>query len=324
MSSCACPRRAPAARSLPAVDEPPAAPSQQRSASLLETVATLAILLGAAPVLVSCDPGLTDPALPHDPDPYALQEIRMRVTEGLPEVDYTVVLDGSTRVLWGLHCAKGCDFQGGEVLRSLHLKQVQYLTALFVEAEVQGLKEADFGPGCRDEFYVEVIYRYEGGEGSFRGCITRFPKELEVAVGVLLGIVDGTLPLLVDFNAQPHLWPQDPFSTLDASVSPGGDVLRVQVRYGGGCTSHEFQLVAWEGWVEAEPVQVRVFLSHDSFGDPCRALITEDRRFDLGPLKRAYREKYGPAAPGVTTLVIVLENHTVDGRPLQRSLEYQF
>ncbi len=205
------------------MDEPPAAPSQQRSASLLETVTTLAVLLGAAPVLVSCDPGLTDPAPPHDPDPYALQEIRMRVTEGYPEVDYTVVLDGSTRVLWGLHCVKGCDFQGGEVLRTLHLKQVQYLTALFVEAEVHGLKEADFGPGCRDEFYVEVIYRIST-PNPISGRRTRSPR-----------------------------------------------------------------------WMPR-----------------CRRAVTSSG------------SRYGTAAPGATTLGIVLENHTGDGRPLQKSLEYQF
>jgi hypothetical protein len=74
----------------------------------------------------------------------------------------------------------------------------------------------------------------------------------------------------------------------------------------------------------SDPVQVRVFLSHDAFGDQCRALITEERSFDLEPLKRAYHRSYGMGAPGATTLVIQLENHTVEGPPLQRSLEFRF
>ena len=74
----------------------------------------------------------------------------------------------------------------------------------------------------------------------------------------------------------------------------------------------------------SDPVQIRVFLSHDSFDDPCLAVITEERSFDLEPLKRAYRRSYGVGSPGATTLVIHLENHTGDGLPLQRSLEVRF
>jgi len=290
---------------------------------MLESVASLALLLGGFAPLVSCDPGPTAPAV-HDPDPYALEEIRMRVTGGYPEVDYTVELDGASRILWGVHCIRGCSFLGGQVLQILHRKQVQYLSSLFAEAGIEGLKEEDFGPGCRDEFYVQVIYRYEGGEGSFRGCETKLPEELRDAVGALLGIVDGTLPLMVDFGTQPHRWPQDPFSLLDASIPVGRDVLRIQIRYMGGCASHEFQVVAWEGWVAGQPVQVRAFVTHDFQEDGCGTPITEDRLFDLGPLKRAYREEYGPGAPGLTTLMILLENHTEDGTPLQKSLEYRF
>jgi hypothetical protein len=61
-----------------------------------------------------------------------------------------------------------------------------------------------------------------------------------------------------------------------------------------------------------------------AFGDPYRALITEDRYFHLGPLKRAYRESCGSGAPGSTTIVIHLENHSQGGPPAQRSLEYSF
>ena len=38
--------------------------------------------------------------------------------------------------------------------------------------------------------------------------------------------------------------------------------------------------------MESNPVQVRLFLSHEDFDDPCDAWVTEDRRFDLGPVKK--------------------------------------
>jgi hypothetical protein len=237
-------------------------------------------------------------------------------------VDFTVVLTGPTGALWGERCERGCSFQAGDVLQSLRPQQVWYLSSLFLEAGIHRMKDVDFGPGCYGELYVDLIYRYDGGEGSFRGCTTTLPMALQAAVNALQGVVDGRLPVVVDFDTQPHLWPQDPYSMLDASVA--GDVLRVRVQYGGGCNPHEFQVVAWNGWMESYPVQVRVFLSHDAFGDQCRALITEERYFDLDPLKRAYRRSYGTGAPGATILVIQLENHTLEGPPHRRSLEFRF
>jgi hypothetical protein len=251
-----------------------------------------------------------------------MREIRMRVTEGMPAVDFAVVLDGPTATLWGEQCEKGCSFQPGETLQSLHPQQVWFISALFLEAEVHRMKELDLGPGCYGELYVEVIYRYEGGEGSFRGCTTKLPQALQAAVGAFQGLLDGRLPLVVDPQARPESWPQDPFSVEDAVLE--GALLRVQVRYAGGCKGHAFQAVAWGGWVGSNPVEVRVFLSHDSFGDPCLAVIAEERSFDLEPLKRAYRLSHGMGAPGATTLVIQLENHTGEGPPLQQSLDFRF
>jgi hypothetical protein len=291
----------------------------------------LGLLVVGPLLLIACGPGPAGPPV-HDPDPdepsvqdpapEAVKEIRLRITEGDPPVDFTVVLDGPTGALWGEQCEKGCSFQPGETLRSLHAQQVRFISALFLEAEVHRMKELDFGPGCYRELFVEVIYRYEGGEGSFRGCITKLPQALQAAVGSFQGLLEGRLPLMVDPETSPEQWPQDPFSVRGAEVAEG--FLKVTVSYGGGCNPHEFQGVGWGGWMGSDPVQVRVFLSHDAFGDQCRALITEERSFDLEPLKRAYHRSYGMGAPGATTLVIQLENHTVEGPPLQRSLEFRF
>lgn len=246
----------------------------------------------------------------------------MHVTGGMPAVDFAVVLNGPTATLWGERCERGCSFQPGETLQSLHPQQAWFVSALFLEAEVHRMRELDFGPGCYGELFVEVIYRYDGGEGSFRGCTTKLPQALQGAVGALQGLLEGRLPLVVDPQARPESWPQDPFSVENAVVE--GAFLRVQLRYGGGCKRHAFQAVAWGGWVGSNPVQARVFLSHDSFGDLCRAVVTEERSFDLEPLKRAYRLSHGVGAPGATSLSILLENHTGEGAPLQRSLDFRF
>lgn len=63
------------------------------------------------------------------------------------------------------------------------------------------------------------------------------------------------------------------------------DKLVVDARFGGGCRRHEFQL-SWDGDVlESHPPQVRLTLSHDANGDPCRAMLTERLQFDLSVLQ---------------------------------------
>jgi hypothetical protein len=291
----------------------------------------LPLLVASVLLLASCDPGLTDPTASEpdptessveDPTPDAVREIRMRVTGGMPSLDFTVVLNGLTGDFWGEDCQKGCSFQPGETLHSLRPQQVWYISSLFLVAGVHRMRELDFGPGCYGEPYVEVIYRYDGGEGSFYGCLTKTPQALQVAVNALRGLMDGRLPLVVDQTTRPQLWPQDPYAVEEASVV--GGFLRAKVSYGGGCSRHEFHGVAWGEWAGSDPVQIGVFLSHDSFGDPCLSVITEERYFDLEPLKRAYQQRFGAASPGATILVIQLENHTGDGPPLQRLLDFRF
>jgi hypothetical protein len=72
-----------------------------------------------------------------------------------------------------------------------------------------------------------------------------------------------------------------------------GDLLRVEVSFGGGCAEHDFALVHTGEFMESEPVQTVVNLAHDGHGDMCRALLRRELAFDLGPVKRAYRRNYG-------------------------------
>jgi hypothetical protein len=91
----------------------------------------------------------------------------------------------------------------------------------------------------------------------------------------------------------------DPYTITAAAVS--GDELRITLTYGGGCREHRFRLVASDAFMESYPVQVAAVLTHDANGDQCRALRHDTLRFDLTPLKEAYRRAY-QAQSGVIVL----------------------
>jgi hypothetical protein len=85
-------------------------------------------------------------------------------------------------------------------------------------------------------------------------------------------------------------WPAD---RLDfQTIRVAGDTLVATVSYGGGCREHTFALVFADVFLESLPVQMHGLLSHDARGDVCRALLTRTLRFDLAPLKQAYRAAY--------------------------------
>lgn len=94
--------------------------------------------------------------------------------------------------------------------------------------------------------------------------------------------------------------PSDPATIESASVA--GDALTVQVSYGGGCREHHFALYAPAVFLESLPVQTPLTLAHDAQGDPCRALVGKELRFDLTPLRLAYERSYGAGGTIVLNL----------------------
>ena len=112
-------------------------------------------------------------------------------------------------------------------------------------------------------------------------------------------------------------WPDADWTLLDASLD--GDILTVRLQYPGGCAIHEFDLLAVGGWIDlpdAGPtptVAMELRIAHDDHGDRCEALLTEVLRFDLSPLRAAYRRDRGtgparvilrlPVAQGATDTV---------------------
>jgi hypothetical protein len=123
----------------------------------------------------------------------------------------------------------------------------------------------------------------------------------------------------VDFGVSPQQFALDPYQIENPRIS--ADTLNVTLTHGGGCRKHEYGLVAYSGWMESNPVQVRMVILHDAHGDNCKALLRSDLRFDLAPLREAYKKAYGGTSG---TVIINLANPTaLSGAELVR-LTYSF
>lgn len=91
----------------------------------------------------------------------------------------------------------------------------------------------------------------------------------------------------------------DPYKLSAARIKD--DTLEVTVSFGGGCETHEFTLFVANAFMESDPVKVNVALAHNANGDPCEAWLTEERSFDLAPVREASGQKQG-------TIVLLLDN----------------
>lgn len=75
----------------------------------------------------------------------------------------------------------------------------------------------------------------------------------------------------------------DAFSIKAASLT--GDILTITVSYGGGCEEHVFELYSDKKYMKSLPPQLNLVLEHDANKDACRAMITQDLKFDLKGLQ---------------------------------------
>lgn len=75
----------------------------------------------------------------------------------------------------------------------------------------------------------------------------------------------------------------DPFELLDARVE--GDSLVLRVQYSGGSQAHEFELHSTAAPTKSLPRQVLLVVHHNAHGDRSRAMIAEERTFDLTPYR---------------------------------------
>lgn len=91
---------------------------------------------------------------------------------------------------------------------------------------------------------------------------------------------DLVLQILDDFDWKKL--PDDAATITAAHVE--GQVLFLQVQFGGGCGKHRLALVTSSAIAESNPPYSQFRLAHDGGGDPCDALITRELRVDLSPI----------------------------------------
>ena len=245
----------------------------------------------------------------------------MQVSGGFAGVSYAVKLDGADGTLMGEICTSLCDFASGELLAVLTAGELQHLLGLFRGAGIRDLDGTDYGSQCCDQFYYRLTYRDDHGEVTVQGSSEAYPRKLREAVSSVHALIQEARPLVMDFDGDPADWPRDPLEISEPGIE--GDTLSVQVAYGGGCRVHLFRGVATGGFMESDPVQVRVFLSHEDHDDPCDAWLTRELRFDLGPLKRAYQDAYG-AGGGTAALKVLLDDPRLASPLGAWVLEYTF
>jgi len=109
-------------------------------------------------------------------------------------------------------------------------------------------------------------------------------------------------------SSPPTAFPDDSYE-LD-SIEIDGDVANLYVHYSGGCTVHDFELIMTPAaFLESNPVQADLYLSHESHNDPCDAWLGGVLSFDLRPVAHLYELAYGQLDP------IVLNVHNLSDSP---------
>lgn len=268
-----------------------------------------------------CGSNSVEPAGSLSPASYGPGDvyIEVQVTGGIAVTDYAFAVDGSARVVRGISCRQLCNFVPNEELLHLSAAQVMQLTDLLVDAGVLDADGKDFGVQCCDQHHFAVEARIGDRESRFQGSSEALPSPLKEAVLTLGRLLRGEVPAIVAFDSQPSDWPRDDLALHGYSVA--GDDLSLEVQYNGGCAGHVFDLVAYGGWMESSPVQVKVLLAHDNRSDSCGALLTREVEFDLGTLRDAYIDSYG-AGPRWETTIILRLTAPDGGEP--RQIEYHF
>ena len=94
--------------------------------------------------------------------------------------------------------------------------------------------------------------------------------------------VPGTEPVLLYEEEPPEGFPADAAHIMTAVLEK--DILKIQVTYQGDCREHVFKLYAWTAFLQSNPPQGMLSLSHDARGDTCTTKIEKSLAFNLAPL----------------------------------------
>ena len=144
---------------------------------------------------------------------------------------------------------------------------------------------------------VEKVAEYNAREadinmrhGSISDCTLVVEPTLSsrdgqcIAADVGLGLTQSDTLTLIDGVGVDSK--SDPFDV--GFVRIVGDVLIVEVSYGGGCAEHSFTLLDTGVATRSIPPQHCLRLVHDGRGDACEAYLTRELFFDISPLRKLY------------------------------------
>jgi hypothetical protein len=250
--------------------------------------AGLRVALGLTTGLAAASCELEQLTGPVDPTEVT---ITLATSGGIAGIDYAVRVEGDSGEVRGVRCANGCEFSAGDLLLPVSGAQVAMLAGALDRAGILASGDRDFGTECCDMFHHELTYERGDRTVRIQGTETLFPEDLAAAIRLLQPLARRTLPVIVAQSTSPEDWPTDPFSL--GEVTFDGTTIQADVSYGGGCADHRMDLVIWGGWMESFPVQVNALITHDGADDPCDAVVSETRTFDVFPLAVAYAEAYG-------------------------------
>ena len=140
--------------------------------------------------------------------------------------------------------------------------------------------------------------------------LTAYNATASVSASVQIIVKDSNLIILNDELYQNAS--KDPFTINNVILE--NDILKINITYTGGCEEHDFMLIGTTSFMESNPVQINILLSHNANNDPCDALINEELNYYLTPLKNAWQEAYQKNSG---TIIIWIEGFT-------ESIYYEF
>jgi len=182
----------------------------------------------------------TSPTGPHDLEGLS---IRLDVSGGIAGADISYVVESDGSVV-GLRCASLCAFAPGDTLHRLSPAQAEVLVAAIVSSgliEVEGL--VDYGTQCCDQFEYTMALTDDDGEHTIRGSSEVLPEGMARLVGLLERYRQGIDPIVIQMEGDLDGWSADAVQIVEATLD--APLLRLTVRFGGGCERHDLDLVAW-------------------------------------------------------------------------------
>lgn len=249
-----------------------------------------AFILIALLLLVSCSES-EDTVAPVTEEPFQSQTVRLNYDETvvIDSADLTIKFDD---LLYDSRCpANVYCFWAGQARISVLMSHPDRGVAVIAPAKRGGdtlwtMKLAGVALG----YVVELIHIE-----PYPMDVASPPEPEEYVVKLRVSSADNVVqhyPPVIPTTLPPDSVQIDDY-WLD-SLSLSGDILTTYLHYSGGCHLHTYDLY-WtpNSFMESEPVQVNLYLSHNGYNDPCDAIIGESPSFDISRIRSSYISAYG-------------------------------